>query len=277
VTRTDVSQSEARLAQSQADRVAAEGQLAASREEFTRVVGVAPTRLSEPDVVLDTLEDREAVLAEAARNNPNVLTQRFSIDSVEAQTRQIFGETLPQVTLSAEVSRFENQQLRDSRTDEASIFATVSVPLYQSGSVSSRVRQSKQQEMRAHNALEDARRSAVSSAAAAYDNLAAAKARIDSLVTVITAAEIALDGVQEEAKVGSRTILDILDAEQELLNAQVSLVSAQRDEIVYKLELQTAIGHLTARDLGLQVQFYDFEEHYRETRGRWWGFDISED
>src|SRR5690606_25646673 len=106
VTRTDVSQAEARLAQSQADRVAAEGQLAASREEFTRVVGIAPTRLSEPDVPLDTPEDREAVLAEAARNNPNVLTQRFSIDSVEAQTRQIFGETLPQVTLSAEVSRF---------------------------------------------------------------------------------------------------------------------------------------------------------------------------
>jgi outer membrane protein len=149
--------------------------------------------------------------------------------------------------------------------------------LYQSGSVSSRVRQSKQQEMRAQNALEDARRTAVSDAAAAYDNLEAAKARIDSLVTVIGAAEIALDGVQEEAKVGSRTILDILDAEQELLNAQVSLVSAQRDEIVYKLQLQTAIGHLTARDLGLQVQLYDFEKHYRETRGRWWGFDISED
>src|SRR5690606_16549266 len=79
VTRTDVSQAEARLAQSQADRVAAEGQLAASREEFIRVVGIAPTRLSEPDVPLDTPEDREAVLAEAARNNPNVLTQRFSI------------------------------------------------------------------------------------------------------------------------------------------------------------------------------------------------------
>ncbi|MDM7946429.1 MAG: TolC family outer membrane protein [Oceanibaculum nanhaiense] len=277
VTRTDVAQSEARLAQSQADRVAAEGQLAASREGFIQVVGIAPTRLSEPNVPLDTPEDREAVLAEAARNNPNVLTQRFSIDSVAAQTRQIFGETLPQVTLSAEVSRFENQQLRDSRTDEASIFATVSVPLYQSGAVSSRVRQSKQQEMRAQNALEDARRTAVSDAAAAYDNLEAAKARIDSLVTVIGAAEIALDGVQEEAKVGSRTILDILDAEQELLNAQVSLVSAQRDEIVYKLQLQTAIGHLTARDLGLQVQLYDFEKHYRETRGRWWGFDISED
>lgn len=277
VTRTDVAQAEARLAQSQADRVAAEGQLAASREGFIQVVGIAPTRLSEPDVPLDTPADRETVLTEAAQNNPGVITQRFSISSVEAQTRQIFGETLPQVNLRVEVSRFENQQLRDSRTDEASIFATVSVPLYQAGSVSSRVRQSKQQETRAHNALEDARRSAVSNAAAAHDNLAAAKARIESLVTVIGAAEIALDGVQEEAKVGSRTILDILDAEQELLNAQVSLVSAQRDEIVYKLELLTAIGGLTAHDLGLQVQFYDFEKHYRETRGRWWGFDISKD
>ncbi|MBU0723430.1 MAG: TolC family outer membrane protein [Alphaproteobacteria bacterium] len=275
VTRTDVAQSDARLSQSRADRVAAEGALAASREQFAQVVGVQPARLTEPNIDFTTPTDREAVVADAAAYNPNVIAQRYTVEAFKAQTRLIKGELLPEVSLVGEVSRFENQQLRDSRTDEASIFANVRIPLYEAGSVSSRVRQSKESESRAYSALEDARRTAVSNGASSYENLLAARARIDALLDVIQAAEIALEGVQEEAKVGSRTILDILDAEQELLNGQVNLVVAQRDEVVRRLEVLSAVGRLTARDLELPVTIYDFETHYRETRGKWWGLGVA--
>ncbi|KZD07681.1 TolC family outer membrane protein [Oceanibaculum pacificum] len=275
VTRTDVAQADARLSQSRADRVAAEGALAASREQFQRVVGTAPVNLSEPDIEFNPPTDREVVVADAAAYNPSVIAQRFGVEATQAQTRLITGELLPEVSLVGEVSRFENQQFRDSRTDEASIFANVSVPLYQAGSVTSRVRQSKESESRAYSALEDARRTAVSNGASSFENLMAAKARIDSLLDVIQAAEIALNGVQEEAKVGSRTILDILDAEQELLNGQVNLVAAQRDEVVRRLEVVSAVGRLTARDLDLPVTLYDFESHYKETDGKWWGLSAG--
>ena len=111
----------------------------------------------------------------------------------------------------------------------------------------------------------------ISATNTAWRALETARAQIASFESQVNAARIALEGVQQEAAVGSRTVLDILDAEQELLDARVSLVRAQRDEVVASYQVVSAIGRLTAMDLGLPVEYYDVEKHYEEVRDKWWG------
>ena len=157
----------------------------------------------------------------------------------------------------------------------SAVTAALSIPLYQTGSVAARVREAKQLASRAHRLIDNARRSAAQDATSAWETLIAAQARIVALDSQVRAALIALDGVTQESTVGSRTVLDVLDAEQELLNAQVSLVSAQRDEVVGYYDLLVAVGGLTARDLALPVDPYDEKEYYSTIRNKWWGLDIS--
>ena len=101
-------------------------------------------------------------------------------------------------------------------------------------------------------------------------------AQISAFTAAVAAANIALEGVREEANVGSRTVLDVLDAEQELLDARVGLVRAQRDELVATYQLRQAIGEATAEKLGLPVEIYNVEKHYREVRGKWWGLGAGD-
>ena len=125
--------------------------------------------------------------------------------------------------------------------------------------------------------LEQSRRDAEEAAAQAWEELATAQARIKSIQAQIDAAEVALDGVQREATVGSRTVLDVLDAEQELLDAKVSMVQARRNELVAVYNLKASVGQLTATGLDLPIQAYDPVEHYREVREKWFGGTSSGD
>ncbi len=137
--------------------------------------------------------------------------------------------------------------------------------------VSSRVREARYNANQSRIQVEETRRDVVENAIQAWETLTTARASIESLVTQVSAARIALEGTEQEALVGSRTVLDVLDAEQELLDARVSLVRAQRDEVVATYALLAVTGQLTARALGLAVEYYDFEPDYRSTRGRIWG------
>ena len=123
--------------------------------------------------------------------------------------------------------------------------------------------------------IDTERRDAAEAATQSYESLTTAQAQVDAFQTQIEASVVALEGVQREAAVGSRTVLDILDAEQELLDSRVSHVRSQRDEFVAAYELMSAIGRLTAKDLGLTVDLYDPREHYDEVRGKWFGGDSS--
>jgi outer membrane protein TolC len=123
--------------------------------------------------------------------------------------------------------------------------------------------------------LETARRVAIEAAASAWNSLQTARAAVRSFQAEVRANEIALDGVQREALVGSRTVLDVLDAEQELLDAKVNLVRSERDELVARFELKSAVGGLTALELKLPVEIYDAERNYRGVRNRWFGGDGS--
>ena len=275
VTRTDVAQSEARQARAVADRIQAEGNLEVSRTNYERLVGEVPGVLAPPALPVSLPESRDAAVSAAIGNNPNIFAASFVAQGASENIRAIEGESYPSVNLNGGLSRDYDRTTGDSRTDLASLVTQLTVPLYQAGAVASRIREAKEQAGQALTQIEEARRFAVQDANQTWENLVTARARIESLQSQIGAAEIALEGVQQEALVGTRTVLDVLDAEQELLDARVSLVVSQRDLAVAALGLASAVGGLTAERLSLPVAYYDPNNHYEYVRNRWWGTDTS--
>ncbi len=272
ITRTDVHQAEARLARTTADRIQSEGDLEIARAEYRNVVGEsAPANLQVPDLPGDLPETKEDALKLAATKNPAVLSAEFdrraSIDSADG----VLGELLPEVELTAGLSRAFEGAGEQGRSDTADISIGITIPLYQQGGVYSRLREARQTAAQQAFVIDEQRRQSVASGASAWEGLITAQARVSAFATQIEANVIALEGVEREASVGSRTVLDVLDAEQELLDSRVSHVRAQRDEVVAIYELKSAMGQLTARDLELPVTLYDPREHYREVKDKWFG------
>jgi outer membrane protein len=272
ITRTDVAQAESRLAGSRAARADAEGRLQQSRATFTRLVGQAPERLVAPQPLRQPVATARDAATLASQNNPNVVAALFD----EAAARDLvdvnFATLLPQVSLNASTFRNDNSAQPDTRSTGSSVTANLTVPIFQGGAEHAAVRQARQQAQQARQIVEDQRRAAAQSSTQAFEVLTAARAQVESVRAQIRAAEIALDGVQREAIVGSRTTLDVLNAEQELLNARVSLVRALANVITASHSLASSVGRLTARDLALPVQIYDQEAYYREVRNRWAGW-----
>jgi outer membrane protein len=277
ITRTDVAQAESRLAGARSARANSEGTLQTSRATFQRVVGLAPERLVAPQP-LSTAAANAAQAAEVAmRNNPGVVAALFDEaagrDAVDVQMAAL----LPQVSLQAQAFRSDNSQQPHTRATGEQITANLSVPLYQGGAEHAAVRQARQDAVRLRQVVDDQRRTAMQQATQAWETLASARAQVDSVRSQIRAAEIALDGVQREAVVGSRTTLDVLNAEQELLNARVSLVQALSNVVTASYGLAGSVGRLTARDLALPVAQYDMDAYYNTVRNKFFGTgDYSE-
>ena len=179
------------------------------------------------------------------------------------------------MTLDGVLSVDEDSSLVNGDRNRASITANLRVPLYQSGSVYSRVREAKQVASQRMFDLADVLREAERAATDSWENLQGSRARAISFQSEVNAQEIALEGVTEEQRVGARTILDVLDAEQELLDARVGLVRAQRDALVDSYDLLSAVGRLTAEDLGLPVEVYDFTRNLDVVRSKLFGTDIG--
>lgn len=273
LTRTDVAQAQTRLAVARADRVAAEGDLAASRAVFEEVVGLPAIGLSPPPTVEGLPMSQGETVAEAIASNPDVLSVTFAEKAAQNRVRQAVGELLPSLNLVASALRSEDATQRDSLNEQAQVRAEVSIPLYQRGAVSSRVREAKQVSSQRRLEIEERRRAVEQQAISAWEALQSAQAQIRSFESGVRSAEIALTGVREENLVGSRTILDVLDAEQELLDAQVNLVRSRRDEIVGAFQVIAVIGQLTATDLALPVEVYEPRTDYLKVRDRWFGLD----
>lgn len=275
ITRTDVSQAESRLAGAVSDRIQAAGDLNTARAEFERVVGQAPTLLTAPGLPAGLPLSLEDSVNEAGRNSPGVISPLFTERAAVANVELIRGELLPELSVTGEVSTNYEPSVNVDDSNSASITAQLTVPLYQAGAVSSRVRAAQHAVAQARADVDDARRVAVDNAISAWENLTTSRASIEAVLAQVSASEIALEGVTQEAQVGSRTVLDVLDAEQELLDARVSLVRASRDEIVAAYELLSAVGRLTARDLNLPVEYYDIDLDYDRTRDLWYGTSIE--
>ena len=272
VTRTDVSQAQARLAQAKAATIQAEGTLQASRANFVNVVGALPRELDAPRLRADLPRDPAEIAEQAKRANPIVVAAVWDERSARATVGLVRGELLPTVSINGQVQRRYNAQMPDSIGDSASITANIAIPLYRSGSVASRVRSAKQTVIRRLDELHQAQRTAIENAARADAALRTARSSVTAFTAQLEASRIALNGVRQEATAGLRTVLDTLDAQQELLNAQVNLVRARRDLAVATYELLAAIGRLNAQQLQLEVQPYDPEEHYRKVRHKAFGY-----
>ena len=276
ITRTDVSQAESRVSRATAQRVAAEGDLASSRATYEKVVGVMPGRLAKPEVALELPSNLGETVGLAKVRNPDVVTAEHTAAAASQRVKVVRGELLPEFDVVGKVERSKQAGAPEQMSESASVIAELTVPIYQSGSVQSRVREAKQVFGQRRVEVEEARRLAIEAAIRAWENLQTARAQIRAFQSEVRATGIALEGVSEEATVGARTVLDVLDAEQEFLDAQVSLVRAERDEIVVQYQLTAAIGRLTAEELGLAVAYYDETRHYRQVRGKWFGLGGGE-
>ncbi|PWC33849.1 TolC family outer membrane protein [Azospirillum sp. TSO35-2] len=254
-TRTDVAQADSRLAQAVAARLAAEGTLETARATFTRVVGTPPGTLAAPKPAFHLPKTLEAAVALARANNPTVLSAAYSEDAQRHAVDQTYGQMLPSASLTASGSRTWDPGRSDgidyTRIDSLTAKAQVVVPLYQAGLPEAQVREARQTARQYGFQTRGQGDQSVESAVTAWTALETARANIRSYRDQIKAAQTALDGLREEAKVGSRTLLDVLNQEQELLNSRVNLVTAQRDEIVADFQLLSACGQLTAEQLVL--------------------------
>jgi outer membrane protein len=273
ITRTDVAQAEAAVSGATAGRIRAEGALVNSRATYRAVVGDMPGTLVRPTETLNLPANETETQNQAENRNPDVLRARHSAEAARHNIQLVRGELLPSVSLTGGLSKEEDTPSRGTERDTASLVAQMTVPLYQAGDVYSRLRAAKEIMAQRQEDFDDARRRALENASNAWNTLQTARAAVVSLQAQIRANEIALEGVEREALVGSRTVLDVLDAEQALLDSRVSLIAAQRDEVVARFALLAAIGTLTARDLKLNVEFYDPERNYHDVRDQWFGAD----
>ncbi len=271
ITRTDVHQAEARHALATANRIRAEGNLKASRATFMNVIGEAPGELARPENTYALPASFEDAVRLASENNPDVVKAEYTERAAGDNVDEIKSELLPSLDLSGSASRALNASGESTSLNSYIAKMTLTVPLYQSGSVYSRLRAARQTAAQNRRNIDQARRDAIESATRAWENLLTIQASKVSFEIQVNASEVALEGVGQEAAVGSRTVLDVLDAEQELLDAKVNLVGAERDEMIAIFELKSAIGELSVRHLNLPVTPYDSVEHYDQVRSIWVG------
>ncbi len=251
ITRTDVSQAEARLSSARAQFAAALSQLAASRARYAALVGQYPATLAAEPPLPELPATLEDALEIALDFSPTLRAAAFTEDSARASIQTARGAYVPDVSLSALASRGRDQQISGDQTDRVSVAAQVSVPLFTGGLNRSRVRQAVFNADQARMRVTAARRQVTEVVTTAFNNLVASRSVIASSQQSVEANEIALEGVQQEAFVGLRTTLDVLNAEQELLDARLTLASAQRDSYVAGLTLLQAMGLLTADTLNI--------------------------
>lgn len=271
ITRTDVAQSEARLSLARSNLINAEGALVNSRAVYEEAVGRLPANLQTPELPGILPPSIETAVEEALNINPRLLQAKFTEEQSRFAIRATSGQLLPSVALQGTASRDDNTSQSNLTTDTLTIGATLTVPLYESGSVYSAVRQARQRNNQARIQIDEVRRSVIQNVTQSWENLQTSRATIEAQRAQIAANRIALDGVIQEAQVGTRTTLDVLNAEQELLQSQVSLVQAERNEYVSAYTLLSSIGHLTAESLQLPTEYYDPTTYYREVRNKWFG------
>lgn len=269
VTRTDVAQAEARLSRAIADRIQAVGDLKSSRARYKNVVGNYPEKVQKP-LPLSKLPANEPESVAIARVfNPNVLVAKHDLKSAKAKIKIVEGELYPTIDLEGEISRRDQATSKTSKKDQISLTARFSLPLYQGGGTRSRIRAAKQSLSQKAMILNGAVQTAIADASQSWERLSTARAQLRAFNSEVRAAEIALQGVRQEAGVGSRTVLDVLDAEQELLDARVRKVRADRDVVVATFLVRQAVGSLTAEKLSLPVKLYNVNKHYNSVAKHW--------
>src|SRR5262245_20543990 len=275
VTRTDVAQAESRLAGGRSQLSQAESNYTTSRAQYRQVIGVDPPPRLAPAGPVDRLSPRtlDGAIARGRSEHPTITSAMYNVDVAVHQVKIAEGALAPTLTAiaSAQKSYGSTQSLAVIETLAASVSAQYSVPIYQGGVEYAAIRQAKETLGQRRLDLDTARDQVQSAVVQGWGQLDAAKAQINATQAQVTAAEVALNGVREEARVGQRTTLDVLNAQQDLVNARVALVTAQRDRVVASYTVLAAVGSLSPQILGLKIQVYDPVVHYQQVRDAWVG------
>jgi outer membrane protein len=272
VTRTDVAQAESRLAASRSQVAVAQANLQTSIATFRQVIGVEPRQLA-PGRPVDRLVP--GTLAASVQigltEHPAVISALHAVDAAELQVKVAESALAPTLNLVGSVQNAYAQQVAQDNSLSASIVAQLTVPIYQGGAAYAQIRQAKETAGQRRIEAEVTRDQVRASVISAWGNLDSAKANVQSAQAQVAATEVALTGVREEARVGQRTTLDVLNQQQELLNARVSLITAQRDRVVASYAVAQAIGRLTSQSLALNVAQYSAKQHFDQVKDLWWG------
>jgi outer membrane protein len=272
VTRTDVAQSEAQLAAGRTQQLTAESNLTTTRSNFRRIIGNEPNALQAGSPVDRFLPNTlPGAVDLGLTQNPNVTAAMFGIDVSFLNVKVAEGALFPTVTLQASAQQAYEQTYAVQRQFGASAIAQVSIPVYQGGAEYSLIRQSKETLAQQRLALEQVRDQTRASVVQAWGQLLAGRAQVASAQAQVQASEIALNGVREEAKAGQRTTLDVLNAQQALVNARVALVTAQHDRVVASYAVLNAVGRLSPSVMKLNTSVYDPTVHYQQVRDSWVG------
>lgn len=279
-TRTDVAQADAERANAVALVADARAQLAISAATYRQIIGADPGRLSAASALSRMLpKSVDGALSIAEAEHPGILARKHLVDASGYSVKSAEGALLPQVGVTAGVSRdyqstvgsgIATQDGSDWSTS-ASIGAQITIPIYQGGGASARVRQSKEELGQARidvDVTRDEVRQAVSSA---WHTYIAASQGVRAGRTVVDARRLALNGVIEERNVGQRTTLDVLEAQAAVIEAQINLAADEHDVVVGSYAIVAAMGRLNAQRLGLNVSVYDPKEHYRAVKDKWHG------
>ncbi len=271
ITRTDVAQSEARLAQSEADLANARAQLSVSRAAYAAVVGQAPGDLAPLPVLPGVPTDFDVALDVALEENPGILAAAYNLAAAEAAVAQARAEYMPSVRLSASYggsapSYNQLDVLADRNSFQTT--ASLSVPLFTGGLNQSRVAASLERANAAQINVEGERRQVLQQVSNAFAQSISARSTLTAGEEAVRAASVAAEGVRQEAQVGLRTNLDVLNQELELRSAQVSLATARRNEYVAQASLLAAMGRLEGVDLDPTLTIYNPADNYERVRNR---------
>jgi outer membrane protein len=272
VTRTDVAQAESRLAAGRSQLLAAQSQYVTSQAQYRRIIGVDPGHLA-PGTPVDRLSPLTlpVAISQGQAQSPSVLAAMYGVDIAELAVKVSEGALYPTLGVQATVQKAWDPAATTDKQTSVSVLGTFTVPLYQGGTEYSAIRQNKETLGQQRLTLDVNRDQARETVVQSWGQLDAAKAQIEATTAQVNAAEIALNGVREEARVGQRTTLDVLNAQQELVNARVALVTAQHDRVVASYTLLAAVGGLSMQRLGLNVLIYDPQVHYQQVRDAWIG------
>lgn len=272
-TLTDRSQAQARLANAKARLRKAEEDLDTARGRYAAVVGEMPGSLSFPPLPATLPDSRDAAMAEATRANPSVQNAEYTLEAARAAVESAEAGLLPVVNLEASDAYSTNTSVAVSDQRVQTLGVVVRMPLYQGGAEYARIQARKQDLGQRRQQVDAARRSVRQQALQHWNALAAAAAQADSFETSVQANQIARDGVAaEHLRLGTRTLLDVLNAEQELFEARINRIGAQRDHLTAAYRILAATGRMNAQALALAVVRYDPVRHYDDVRGSWIGW-----
>lgn len=272
VTRTDVAQAEAQLASGQSALLAAESTLTTSKANYRQIIGVEPVSLS-PGAPVDRYSPSTlpAAVERGLAENPNITAAMYGVDVAFLQVKVNEGALYPTFNVAAGAQQQSFPLLSTPNSWSASVVGTLTVPIYQGGQEYSLIRQSKETLAQQRLNLDQMRAQTRQQVVQAWGQVEATKAQVQAAQAQVDSSEVALNGVREEARVGQRTTLDVLNAQQALVNARIALVTAQHDRVVASYSLVSATGRLSPQTLHLPTTLYDATVHYHQIRDVWIG------